>query len=359
MKRKRKMNILLGLKLTSDANMVSDTVSIKNISYANDMHLLTDFKYKTEIGNVTYHYLPKIISKIPVIRLLYRIPVMLNICRINKIDLLICFHLTSYGLVGFIVSRLLKIPIIMHFLGKDIDILCRNKYYGSTLLWLTSKMDKLTVQGQKSKQFLEERGIENVSIIPTVCNIEKIQKVNVQKEYDLVFVGRLSKEKRPDRFVNIVRLVASKRKSVKAVILGVGPCERELKMQVKANHLEGYIDFVGWTDKVEEYLNKSKIFMLTSDNDQLPLSLLEAMASELVPVASNVGNVADVVKTKNGYLIDKDDLRGFSNAVIELLDNETIYYKKAQNSREKIRREYTISENTRRWTNVIYEMSYG
>lgn len=352
------MNILLGLKLTSDANMVSDTVSIRNISYINDMHLLTDFRYKTEIGNVTYHYLPKIVSKIPIIRLLYRIPVMLNICRRNKIDLLICFHF-SYGLVGFIVARLLKIPITMHFLGKDLDILCRNKYFGSILLWLASKMDMLTVQGQKSKQFLEEKGIKNVSTIPTVCNIKKIQKVNVQKEYDLIFVGRLSKEKRPDRFVDIVRLVASKRKSVKSIILGAGPYERKLKSQVKANRLEEYIDLVGWTDNVQEYLNKSKIFVLTSDNDQLPLSLLEAMASELVPVASNVGNVADVVKTKNGYLIDKDDLRGFSNAVIELLNNEDIYYKKSQNSREKIIREYSINENTQRWTNVIYEMLYG
>lgn len=352
------MNILLGLKLTSDANMVSDTVSVKHVPFVSNLHVLTDSRYETEIENVTYHYLPQMISRIPLVRVLYRIPVMIKICKREKIKLLICYHLLSYGFAGLVVSKVLNIPVVMHFLGNDLDMYCTKKYLRSVLLWLTSKYDHLTVQGSNSKKFLEEQGLKKISIVPTVCSTNKIQKNNFAQEYDVIFVGRLSKEKRADRLVDILRIIAEKKEDLKAVILGSGPCEAEVRVKIQSHQLTKNVELLGWTDKVYEYLNRSKIFLLTSDNDQLPLALLEAMAAGVVPIASDVGNVSDVVSSVNGYLYEKDDVRSFARAAIRLLDNEELRHQKSLACREKVK-EFSLKANTRRWTHIIQKLKQG
>jgi len=352
------MNILLALKLTSDSNMISDTISIRNVSDVEELHLLTDVRYKTEVNNVEYHYLPKYLASIPFIRLCCRIPAMLTICKNNEIDLLICYHLT-FGIAGLIVSKIMGIPISMHFLGLDLDVLCRKKYFGNILLWISSKMDLLTVQGQNSKMFLKANGIENVSIIPTVCDFHKFHKINSSKKYDLIFVGRLSKEKRPDRFIQIVSQIADKKSDIRAVILGSGPLEVKVLRQIKSFNLENNIELIGWTNDVIDFLNNSKLFILTSDNDQLPLALLEAMASGLVPVASNVGNVSDVVNEKNGFLIDQSDLEGFTSHILELLHSEDDHKRKSEESIRFISKYYSIESNTKRWSNILNIFNKG
>ncbi len=353
----KKLNVLVGLKLTSSANMAADVTAIKNIISLNALHVITDQKYAVEVDNVHYHYLPKIISIIPVIRFLYRIPMMLMICRKCGIEFLIGYHLASYGFAGFVVSKLLNIPLSMHFLGNDLDNYCKNKYIGWLFLWLASKMNQLTVQGSSSKLFLEQQGMTNVAIIPTVCDIEKYIYQNITKEFDMVFIGRLSKEKRPDRFVEIAKLIKQKNVPIMAVILGTGVLEEDIRKQIRKNNLENNIYLAGWQDDITNYLNKSKIFMLTSDYDQLPLALLEAMAMGLVPVAANVGNISDVVNEDNGYLIDKNNLVDFANVVIALLNNQDMYKRKSFAASEKIRKEFSIPSNTKRWENIMRQIS--
>jgi glycosyltransferase involved in cell wall biosynthesis len=350
------MNVLLGLKLTSYKNMTTDVTSIAKVSSVTNLHIITDYKYKSEVDGVKYHYLPYNISKVPIIRFLYRIPLMIFVCKKYRIDVLIGYHLTSYGLVGFIVSRLFNIPISMHFLGNDLDNYCKNKYIGWLFLWFASRMDQLTVQGNNSKLYLEQKGITNVAIIPTVCDIEEYNFQNITKEFDLIFIGRLSKEKRPDRFVEIVKLIKQKNVPIRAVILGTGVLEKDIKKQIRKNNLENNVYLAGWQDDITNYLNKSKIFMLTSDYDQLPLALLEAMAMGLVPLAANVGNISDVVNEDNGYLIDKNNLVDFVNVVIALLNNQDMYKRRSSAASEKIRKEFSIPSNTKRWENIMHQI---
>jgi len=350
------MNILLCLKLTTELNMRYDVLCLRDVVYVHKLHVLTDHRCCTEVDNVIYHYLPRIISKIPVIRVLWRLPYMIAICKKNNITLLVCYHLTSYGLIGLVVSKILRIPISMHFLGKDLGVLCRNAIFGKLFLGIASKMDRLTVQGKNSQRFLFQNGITNVSIVPTVCDIDLMGSVElVDKVYDLIFVGRLSSEKRVDRFVDIVRIIVDKGFAIKAVILGTGPCERELKKQIAKYDLEANIDFMGWVDRVDMYLHKSKIFVLTSDNDQLPRALLEAMACGLVPVVGNVGDVSDVVHDDNGYLLEKENINDFAEAAIELLNNEKLYNRKSDVNK-KIASEFTVKTNIVRWEVVIQKI---
>jgi len=346
------MKILLGLKLTSDDLMRTEVIALKNASNVEELIVMTDKRYKTEIGGVKYYYLNSLISMIPIFRVFARIPIMFKICIKEKVDLLICYHLTSYGFAGSIVSRLLKLPVSVHFLGKDIDILCRLPIIGALLIRFAKTIDILTVQGTKSKSFLKKNQIEHIYIIPTACDIKKFLPKQNFKKYHLIFLGRLSKEKRIDRFVEIIKILKKKNYPIKALIVGSGPHENKILRSINNYGLNDYIHYLGWKDNVTKYLSRAKIFVLTSDNDQLPSALLEAMAMGLVPVVSNVGNLADVVDLNNVVDLKGNCNERFANKIIELLTDEALYNQQSKQSVKRARK-FSIEANSVRWESVI------
>lgn len=348
----RKKRVLIALKLSSDSLMAAEAIALKNTSNIDELFLLTDKKYRTEIKAVKYYYLKPWVAKIPILRVFARIPAMIGICRSENIDILICYHLTSYGFAGFVVSLLLKIPMSMHFLGKDIDELCQKPLLGALLLKLASKINILTVQGTNSKRFLQRKGFDKIYIIPTACDLNKFYFNNALKEYDIIFLGRLSREKRIDRYIDIIKIIRKKNYTIRAVIVGTGPEEQRMLTQIKNYDLENCIDYIGWTEDVVRYLSRSRIFVLTSDSDQLPSSLLEAMAMGLVPVVSDVGNISDVVNEKSGFIINKDNIQEFVDAIIHLLKNDEVYSNKSKEAQKKVR-EFSIEENSKRWGAIL------
>jgi glycosyltransferase involved in cell wall biosynthesis len=215
----------------------------------------------------------------------------------------------------------------------------------------------LTVQGSRSADTLRGFGKRNVSVIPTVCDTSRVRRtVSLVTKYDIVYLGRFSWEKRPDRFVQIIERLALIRRNLKAVMLGSGRLELQIRRQVAEAGLGNIIEIIGWTDMVQEYLIESKVFLLTSDKDQLPLALLEAMAAGAVPVASNVGNVCDVVDERTGFLVSPNDISAYVEAVTILLCDEELRTRKSLASKERIINRFSITSNTQRWTKLISDI---
>ena len=88
---------------------------------------------------------------------------------------------------------------------------------------------------------------------------------------------------------------------------------------------------VGNVSNVNYYLSNADIFVLSSDYEGLPLSILEAMASGLPIISTNVGGVADIV-TNNGILVSAKDKVGLVKAMKELASNHKLRYELGCNS---------------------------
>jgi glycosyltransferase involved in cell wall biosynthesis len=335
--------------------MRTEVIALKNASTVEKVYVITDQRYRTEVDKVKYYYLSNFIAKIPVFRVFARIPIMLRICRKEKINLLICFHLTSYGLAGYIVSRLLGKPLSVHFLGKDLDKTCNLPVIGNSIIRFANKIDILTVQGTNSKEFLTQKKINRVHIIPTACDIKKFSASNKPKKFDIIFVGRISKEKRIDRFIEIVKILNYKNYPIKALIVGSGPYQKKMLNLIKTYKLNHLVNFIGWKDDVVRYLSRTKIFVLTSDNDQLPSSLLEAMAMGLVPVVTKVGNLSDVVDDKNIIELNAKCSERFANRITELLNDEVLFEEQSKIALKRVQK-FSIEANSVRWNTVVEDL---
>jgi glycosyltransferase involved in cell wall biosynthesis len=96
-----------------------------------------------------------------------------------------------------------------------------------------------------------------------------------------------------------------------------------------------------------ETLNKLKnadIFVLTSNYEGFPITILEAMSFGLPVIASDVGGVSEIVDNSVGYLIKRGDKEGLKRALKELIDSKAIRLEKGNNARKRIEESFTLDK---------------
>src|SRR5437773_5489283 len=140
-----------------------------------------------------------------------------------------------------------------------------------------------------------------------------------------ICVSRLVPIKNVALFVDAMAVVHRARPDACGVIVGDGPLEAVLKARAAALGVSGVIRFAGYVGQRELPLwyRAADVFVLSSDFDNSPNVVLEAMASGLPLVATNVGGVPDFVEAPaGGVLVDKGDAAAMGTEILELLGND-------------------------------------
>ena len=174
------------------------------------------------------------------------------------------------------------------------------------------------------------------------------------RNIDVIFVGRLVAVKRPGLIIDVIANIKNRIPGVKCVFIGDGPLMGELHDTIKAKNLESNIDLLGVKNNVRDYLNKSKVFLLTSEDEGMSIAMLEAMSAGVVPVVADIGDLRDiVVNSETGFLIDRPDEELFAEKCIELLSDETQW--RGISARAAISAEdYSSTESVaRKWNEYI------
>jgi len=115
------------------------------------------------------------------------------------------------------------------------------------------------------------------------------------------FVGRLSPIKRCDRILELARSSAIAKQPIHFLLIGNG----ELREQLEKDSTGLSVTFIGWQTRIEDWLAASNAGILLSDNEAVPLAMIEAGYAGLPVIATNVGSMADVVINQvNGYLVE-------------------------------------------------------
>ena len=135
----------------------------------------------------------------------------------------------------------------------------------------------------------------------------------------LLFVGRLSIQKRPERLIEAV--AAMKNLNVMLTIVGDG--EDRAKLETLTTELRvSNVTFLGslFGDELLQAYRNADIFVLPSDREGMPLALLEAMAAGLPIVASDVLGITELIEGV-GVLVPCPSPETFTKAITELVNN--------------------------------------
>lgn len=225
----------------------------------------------------------------------------------------------------------IKVPYVlevMHVVGHPRASGIKERVY-KLLVELFIKLDSSkakavrVINKKETPEFLIKAGVpqEKLIYIPAFyIDLNIFKPRNLNKEYDLIFIGRLVENKGLKLFAEIAR-----RTGLKAVVGGIGPLENWLREQKIDNlHLHGWAKD---SAEVSELINKSKILVMLSDNEGGPRVILEAMACGVPVLATPVGIVPDVIKDGKSGRIIHWDANDIARAARELLGNKREYEK--------------------------------
>ena len=135
----------------------------------------------------------------------------------------------------------------------------------------------------------------------------------------LVCVARFSPQKSQ---ALLVRALEGVDEPWHLTFIGDGPLEDEVRRMVADRGLNGRVDFLGARDDVDSILARSHIFVLPSNWEGFPLTILEAMRAGLPVIASDVGGVREaVVDGATGYLIPRGDVHALAERLRRLISD--------------------------------------
>jgi glycosyltransferase involved in cell wall biosynthesis len=187
---------------------------------------------------------------------------------------------------------------------------------------------KFVAIGNVVKNDLVNVGIANNSkfevIYPGLQNLNLSPKSEARKTLDLdpekiylVYVGRLTQIKRPDRLIDLGRSLKVHHPKTHIIIAGAGELLEELTGQSESESLP--IKFLGWRNDIDLILSASDIAVLCSDNEGIPLTLIQASQAGLPIVSTNVGSVSDIVLDGLTGILTEVSANGLIQGVSKLL----------------------------------------
>lgn len=252
---------------------------------------------------------------------------------------------TRYG--GKVISQLHKNDVRM----SKISIL------SIVFLLLLKKFSKVIVVSQSVvdeyifKNKLKDRAV----VINNIVNLENIQKESLAfdvKNYDIVYVARISDEKGPMKFLDIIEQV-NLRKSIKVIWVGDGSMLNLVKKAISAKNLDNVIELVGFQSNPYPYIKAGKVALLTSKYEGFGLSALESQLLGKPVVSTDVGGIHNIVSDKSGLLTNDDN--EFVNEVVKLLEDKQYYLEKQKHAKIRSMKINDISGYIKKFKSIYEE----
>lgn len=270
-----------------------------------------------------------------------------RVCEENKIDIL---HAHDYK-ASFVAA-------LSGFKGKIISQLHVNwdfnrnwNIYTITYNFLIKKFNKIIAV---SKEILEEavyvkkhkdKFVLITNVVDKNRTIEKSKEFDTQK-YDLIYVGRLEEVKRPEIIIDVAYELKKEIKNIKVCIIGTGSLEEKLKMLIKEKKLEKNVDMLGFKKNPFPYIKNSKVAILPSLHEGLPMSVIECMILKVPVINSGVDGLKTLFKDNNEFICN--DIEEYVEAIKKELKTKTL----SKKCNEIIKKETDMDSYIKKINNV-------
>ncbi len=185
-----------------------------------------------------------------------------------------------------------------------------------------------------------------ITVIHNGAEIQQLQPCG-RFNMKIVFVGRLAKPKDPLLLLQAFNSLSSElQNKCQISIVGEGPKRQELEGFIHGYKLAERVSLLGDVsrEKVFEILGKSDIFVLTSNWEGFPYTIIEAMSCGLAIIASDVGGVKEALDEHCGFLIKRGDVQGLKNALKQLLENPLLTKDMGKNAKKRAEKEFSLEK---------------
>jgi N-acetyl-alpha-D-glucosaminyl L-malate synthase BshA len=288
---------------------------------------------------------------------------MAEVSQLYELDLLHVHYAIPHSVSAMLAKQMLaatpprrKLPFVTTLHGTDITLVGLDRSYLPITRFSIEQSDGVTA----ISQYLRQRTItifdikNHIEVIPNFVNcddyLRKADWCAMRSEYardDERILVHLSNFRPVKRVLDVVEIFDRVRKKIpsKLLLIGDGPDRSQAEWLAVQKGIHEHVLFLGKQDRVQEKLAISDVMLLPSELESFGLAALEAMACEVVPIATRAGGVPEVIEHGvSGYLADVGDVETMSRYAIDLLSNETELRKMGKQARNAAQTRFCSSK---------------
>ena len=329
---------------------------------------------KLKVNGVKGYVLNDFFSKMPVIRSLVIASLVFWIGKLRKIHIFINIwdHYLLFPIIlgarlagSKVVARVSGIPIgTANQAGKL-------RSFRSELALFVERAslrlaDKIHVLSRSLLREYMKRGISRsrFCVISQGCNTNKFsfkEKSNNKSEKlrRILYVGRLAPKKGLiDALIAFARLVQEYDRNLRFTIVGFGPEKEKLRKLVIQLRISDYVEFLGYVsnDDLPTIYKNSDVLVLPSLSEGLPNVVLEAQASGLVVIGTNVGAIPELLDSGRGIVVKPRDPNAIEMAIRTVFDHNTLREDITQKARNYVVNEHSYKSVINKYLNLFEEL---
>lgn len=267
------------------------------------------------------------------------------------------------GFIAYLLSRIYKIPFYpqLHIEAfsnpywREESLLNRLQYYCG--LFVIKRADKVRVVSRRSEKYMKRKQIP-FEFIPVSTDFKKFSiQTNKQKEYDLIFVGRMVPQKNPFFFLELVSELKKTRETLKVLCIGEGELLKKVKQRAKELKLSKSITFKNSVQHSEllELMNLSKVFVLPSTYEGWGLVCIEASLCGIPVVMTRTGCADEIIiDSKSGSVCEINDKKDFLKKIENYLNDSKLREEHALEARKLSQKRLNQEKLRKKWVDFLY-----
>lgn len=244
----------------------------------------------------------------------------------------------AYSAKQILAARGYHVPFVTTLHGTDITLLGKDESFKPVIEFAINQSDAVTAVSESLKQdtltsFNVKRPIE---VIPNFIDFEHYQNrfdqrlrksIAPAEEAVLTHVSNFRAVKRVEDVVRVFHLVQQKMPA-KLLLVGDGPERPKMEQLCRQLDLCDHIKFMGKSKAIEKLMSVSDLFLLPSEAESFGLVALEAMASGVPVVSSDVGGLPEVnVSGKTGFLSPVGSVEEMAQNALTILNGSLSQFK--------------------------------
>lgn len=216
------------------------------------------------------------------------------------------------GLIGYCIALRWRVPLHVQvhtdpFAAGYVRGNFRNRVRRMIARFVLARAARIRAVSRRVAEEIKGRGFRApVSVLPIFVDTERFRRIrrvpHESSRIEMLFVGRLEKEKNPMRALEALRAVRGVGHDVHLTVVGDGSLREILREWVHAQELGEHVTFTGWQHDIASYLSRADVVLVPSHFEGYGLTIIEALAAGVPVIATEVG-----IASEAGVITAPDD----------------------------------------------------
>jgi glycosyltransferase involved in cell wall biosynthesis len=277
---------------------------------------------------------------------------LLRVAKRHKINLFHAYWIVPGGFMAAVAGRITRTPVVATAAGSDLNIASANRRIAPIATFTLRHLAALIAVSRPLIAKAADLGMPEADMVhipgPVGMDMQAYAApacriLRGDDPLKLIYVGNLEAPKRVDTLIRAAARLKSQGVNFHLTIAGTGPLENPLKQTARDLVVDDCITFMGRVthDQIPNLLQAGHVFWHCSENEGLPVAIMEAMAAGLPVIAAGVGGIPELVHPdRTGFCLQYEDDAGFADKTRILYDRDPVRQAMGSRAREQVDRQY-------------------